>query len=863
MTLPIPNLDDRSFTDLVREARDRIARSCPGWTDLSVHDPGIALVEVFAHLTEVMLYRLNRLPDKAYIEYLNLLGITRHAPAAAWTELTFTRTGDDTTTRITVPAGTKAAAQGADPQPVLFVTTESAVLAEGQAAVTVRAHHCEPVAAELLGLGTGMPGQVLRTARTPIVTTTEHLDVMLGVQTPAEEVADGVPAREHDGRSFVIWQPVAGFAGVPADALVYQLDRSTGTVTFAPAVDAGGAPVAAVPPAGREVRIWYRVGGGSAGNVAAHTVTALRDPVPGVRVTNERPAFGGRDLEPVDAALTRGPYEFFALRRAVTARDFELLATAASAAVARATAFTRATMWSFAQPGEVEVVLVPHVGTESRPGWRLPVARLLEVQGEDVRLHTQQDLEARRALGTRVVAGWARYKAVAVRARVVVGDHEDVDAVRRRINDRLYATISPLPTPMTPTGWAFGEPLRASNVYRMLESAEPGVRYVDDVRFVVDEAPDKAVRSVVADRFQDDTWYAGSGEVVFRSTNGGAGWEPAGRFPGEDVRRVVAAPAPNRPGITARPGLLAAVTHTADGTSAVHASRDLGETWDLVAALEPAIADVAWIDREGVATLLCATDAGLYEVAAEPGAVPLQVLVDNTDPGRGFSGVRSFVSERGTHGVVLAAQAKYGVYLSTEGGTAGTFDHVGLRGTDARAIEIQYDGPSTVVWVGAGESDPNRPGQGCHRARLFEADVRWEQLNAGWTGGTCWDLDFTGQAVVAATQSAGVLRLDLASKTPQWEAANVNGGLPLRDRTRFEPVAALAASTVTSTATSTVAGGVGRVLAGGPRGAYRSDDARTWSFTADRETRQPVTIPPTWLLCSGEHDVEVVRLNAA
>lgn len=637
MTLPTPNLDDRTFTDLVREARDRIARSCPGWTDLSVHDPGIALVEVFAHLTEVLLYRLNRLPDKAYIEFLNLLGITRHAPAAAWTELTFTRTGGGTE-RVTIPAGTRAAAaQGANPQPVVFVTTESAALGEGEASVTVRAHHCELVAAELIGLGTGMPGQVLRTARAPIVTTTEHHDVMLGVQTPAAEVGDGVPAREHDGRSFVIWQPVAGFAGVPADALVYHLDRSTGTVTFAPAVDAGGTAVAAVPPAGREVRIWYRVGGGSDGNVAAGTVTALRDPVPGVRVDNPRPAFGGRDLEPVDAALARGPYEFFALRRAVTARDFELLATAASAAVARATAFTRVAMWSFARPGEVEVVLVPHVGAESRPDWRLPVAKLQEVQGEDVRLLTQQDLESRRALGTRVVAGWARYKAVSVRARVVVGDHEDVDAVRRRIHDRLYATISPLPTPLTRTGWAFGEPLRASNVYRMLESAEPGVRYVDDVRFVVGEAPDGVVRSVVADRFQPGTWYAGCGEVVFRSTNGGAGWEPAGRFPGEEVRRVVAAPAATRPGITARPGLVAAVTRTEDAAFAVHVSTDLGETWALVAALEPAIADVAWVDREGVATLLCATDAGLYEVPAQPGAVPLQVLVDGTDPGRGFA----------------------------------------------------------------------------------------------------------------------------------------------------------------------------------------------------------------------------------
>ncbi|MGI5240981.1 putative baseplate assembly protein [Dactylosporangium sp. CA-139066] len=854
MTLPVPNLDDRSFVDLVRDARDRIAGTCPEWTDLSVHDPGITLVETFAHLTEVLLYRLNRLPEKAFVEFLNLLGVTRRPPAAAWAELTFTRAGEEKP-RVAIPAGTRVAAAGtADPRPVVFVTTESVVLEADAAEVRVRAHHCEVVAAELLGLGTGRPGQVLRTAHAPIVTTTEPFDVMLGVETPAEEAGEGAPARDHDGRSFEIWQPVAGFAGVAPGARVYLLDRSTGTVTFAPAVDAGGAPVAAVPRSGREVRMWYRTGGGPAGNVAAGSLTALREPIPGVAVTNREPASGGRELESTDAALVRGPYEFFALRRAVTARDFELLATAASAAVARAKAFTRSTMWAFARPGEVEVVLVPHIGPESRPDWRLPLAQMLGVQTEDVRDDAQRDLDARRALGTRVLAGWARYKAVSVRARVVVGPHEDVDAVRRRINDRLHATISPLPTPLNPTGWAFGEPLRGSNVYRMLESAEPGVRYVDDVRFVVEEAPDGAVRTVVADRFQRNTWYAGCGELLFRSSNDGDGWETVGRFPDEEVHRVVTAPDAQRPGVVARPGHLAVATRRDDG-SAIHLSTDLGETWTLVAILEPAVADLDWIDREGVANLLCATDSGLYEVPAVAGGVPIQVLVDAQDPDRGFAGVRSFVSERGVHGVAVTAQAQQGVYLSVAGGTAGTFTHVGLRGVDARAIEVQLDGSATVLWVGAGEADPRKPGQGCHRARLFEADVRWEAMSGGWTGGTCWDLDFDGRTVVAATQSAGILRLDTSVANPQWQASSVNCGLPLRDRTRFQPVSALAA------------GGVGgpdhQTLAGTSRGVFRSDNGDTWAFVADRETRQPVTIPETWLLCSAEHDIEVVRENAA
>jgi hypothetical protein len=93
--------------------------------------------------------------------------------------------------------------------------------------------------------------------------------------------------------------------------------------------------------------------------------------------------------------------------------------------------------------------------------------------------------------------------------------------------------------------------------------------------------------------------------------------------------------------------------------------------------------------------------------------------------------------------------------------------------------------------------------------------------------------------------------LDSAAVHPTWQAAQVNSGLPLRDRSRFEPVDAVAAS------------GARALFAGGPRGVYRSDDGYRWAATANRETREPVTIPDTWLLCSGEHQIEVVRQDAA
>ena len=73
MPLPSPNLDDRSFEQLLEEAKTLVARSDCGWTDLSAGDPGAVLLEAFAYLTSMMLYRLNRLPEKVHVELLRLV----------------------------------------------------------------------------------------------------------------------------------------------------------------------------------------------------------------------------------------------------------------------------------------------------------------------------------------------------------------------------------------------------------------------------------------------------------------------------------------------------------------------------------------------------------------------------------------------------------------------------------------------------------------------------------------------------------------------------------------------------------------------------------------------------------------------
>ena len=75
MPLPIPNLDDRRFDDLVAEARTRLANHLPELTQIAPGDPVHALIDLFAYFTETMLYRANLIPERQRRVVLNLLQV--------------------------------------------------------------------------------------------------------------------------------------------------------------------------------------------------------------------------------------------------------------------------------------------------------------------------------------------------------------------------------------------------------------------------------------------------------------------------------------------------------------------------------------------------------------------------------------------------------------------------------------------------------------------------------------------------------------------------------------------------------------------------------------------------------------------
>src|SRR4026209_2181847 len=105
MPLTDLNLDNRTFDQLFQELRRRIPAYAPEWTDHNDSDPGITMLQMFSWLAEVVIYRLNKVPEKNYIKFLELMGIELHQPAPAQAELQFTLVKG--AVKATVGAGTQ------------------------------------------------------------------------------------------------------------------------------------------------------------------------------------------------------------------------------------------------------------------------------------------------------------------------------------------------------------------------------------------------------------------------------------------------------------------------------------------------------------------------------------------------------------------------------------------------------------------------------------------------------------------------------------------------------------------------------------------------------------------------------------
>lgn len=125
MGIDVPDLDDRTFEELLEDVRKALPVHADEWTDYNSHDPGITVLETLAWVAESDVYRLDRVTDAHREKYLQLLGVTPAPPRPATATVAFDPAGEHGTE---IPAGTALRGRPGTERARAFETTAHLVL---------------------------------------------------------------------------------------------------------------------------------------------------------------------------------------------------------------------------------------------------------------------------------------------------------------------------------------------------------------------------------------------------------------------------------------------------------------------------------------------------------------------------------------------------------------------------------------------------------------------------------------------------------------------------------------------------------------------------------------------------------------
>ena len=130
MTIPAPKVDERTSSEIARDVRGLLPVYVEDWPGAGeAGELSEALIYVFSRFGEIIVDRLNKTPEKNFLAFLDLLGISPLPLQAARAPVTF-YLAPGAATHALVPAGTQVAATPGpgEQKPVVFETEKELVV---------------------------------------------------------------------------------------------------------------------------------------------------------------------------------------------------------------------------------------------------------------------------------------------------------------------------------------------------------------------------------------------------------------------------------------------------------------------------------------------------------------------------------------------------------------------------------------------------------------------------------------------------------------------------------------------------------------------------------------------------------------
>lgn len=291
-----------------------VNQAFPEWTDFNRASPGNVILMAFCYVLDILQKYQNDQARECFIATVQRrrnmlahargLGVRLKGIAAASVDLEFTLAAA-LANDVVIPEGTKVSTSGLD-QTFDFYTDADLTIKAGQTMGEVSASQSQPKSESVQSDGTA--DQEFAAAETGYVDGTATVEIALTQWAYVPDFFNSGPTDKHFSTR------------VDEEDRVYFLF--------------GNGVNGAIPAQG-EVILGYEVGGGSAGNVQANTLTILETALfdlggnaANATVTNPAAATGGADRETVEQARRRIPGQLRANSRTVSREDFEVNALA-------------------------------------------------------------------------------------------------------------------------------------------------------------------------------------------------------------------------------------------------------------------------------------------------------------------------------------------------------------------------------------------------------------------------------------------------------------------------------------------------------------------------------------------------------
>lgn len=278
---------------------------------------------------------------------------------------------------------------------------------------------------------------------------------------------------------WVKWQEVSDFVGTDGQSRCFCIDKNAGIITF------GSGRYGKIIPAAQQenVRVDYRCGGGQRTNLDPGAINRMEYSVGFVKsVSNPQKILGGCDQETMMEAANRTAQIIKNHYKAVTAEDFEHLATYASRNICRATCFTGYDGQGRKSPGSVTLVILQKEYERGRYAFH-------EIKNQ-VYQYMFDKIDSHLIAANRFYIVEPQFVEVRVRLQLTAADTNSVFRIKKEIEARLLKFLNPLSGYFDGSGWKIGTLPSVVQIQNLLRDVH-GVKYIKNVflsLYVMDNA---------------------------------------------------------------------------------------------------------------------------------------------------------------------------------------------------------------------------------------------------------------------------------------------------------------------------------------------------------------------------------------